>query len=52
MSTIFYENIDLEFLELKHKCSYLPNEEAKAEWKEKNRYLNNQPCTFLNLMKL
>ena len=48
MDSNFYEDMEFEFLELSHKCSSLPNEEVKAEWKEKNRYSNNQPCTFLN----
>lgn len=43
----FYETIDLEFLKLSHKCLSLPVEETMTEWKEKNRYSNNQPCMFL-----
>ena len=49
MDSNFYKKIDLEFLELSNKCSSLPIEETKAEWKGKNRYSDNQPCTFLIL---
>lgn len=47
MDSNFYENIDLEFLELSHKCKILPVEETKPEWRKKNRYSNNQPCIML-----
>lgn len=44
MDPNYYENIDLEFSELSHKCKLLPIAETKTEWKAKNRYSNNQPC--------
>lgn len=47
----FYDNVEEEFLELSHKCSSLPNEETRAEWREKNRYSNNQPCTLLQISR-
>lgn len=46
MESNFYEKIDLEFFELSQKCLSLPIQEAKVEWKQKNRYSNNQPCTI------